>query len=86
LREDQESGATSFALFAKCGRRRNVRVKGFGVKSSVIPPFAKSANDRASGNNFNEEYLPSNRIVIPTGPYPDILLRIASDDRVCGSL
>jgi hypothetical protein len=26
-----------------------------------------------------------NRIVIPTGAYPDFLLRAASDDHVCGS-
>jgi hypothetical protein len=32
------------------------------------------------------EYLtPCNRIVIPTGAYPDFLLRAASDVHVCGS-
>jgi hypothetical protein len=28
---------------------------------------------------------PGNRIVIPTGAYPDFLLRAASDDHGCGS-
>jgi hypothetical protein len=28
---------------------------------------------------------PCYRIVIPTGAYPDFLLRAASDDHVCGS-
>src|ERR1700678_2942059 len=42
LRADQRSGAPSFALFAKGGRRR-MCWEGHRVESRGIPPFAKSA-------------------------------------------
>jgi hypothetical protein len=36
-------------------------------------------------NSFSEKYLPRYRIVIPTGAYPDFLLRGIREDLVCGS-
>ena len=51
-----------------------LRFAPVGMASSVLPA-------RVSGYAF----CPRNRIVIPTGAYPDFLLRAASDVHLCGS-
>jgi hypothetical protein len=51
--------------------------------STTLPPVGMTIS--LWRKSFSVKSEPRNKIVIPTGAYPDFLLRAASDEHVCGS-